>query len=596
MSALEGNPPVKAYARAAWDSTAHQRWMFILFIALFVIAYAIELLVPWAQGYAIQAFVRYGVTDEGMWHASLGIVAFLVCRLLYAVFQHFGRYIQMTVAYHSRMETLERIFSAIFRFPLHWHTRNHSGDSLSKLNRAVGAIDNAIGTYIWLIIEGLVKVVMATAALCALDALVAVNVLIMGVVTVLFMVLFNKRLTARYRQNNIFSNKLTRICLDYLANVVTIKTLNLERAAEKHIDAQRAEGAHYCRKISKYNELKWGTTAMGYTIMMASSLFLYFWKIRHTGAAFEVQAVYVMVSYLDKIFQAITSFTGYYGGIIESSTAYEDGARILRESSEAAVESSGEILNPGWQELTFHDLRFSYSSGEVRGLRDVTFSVGPREKIALVGASGGGKSTLLKVIGGMLLAESGRISTDRGENMPLSALYPRALLIPQEPEIFSETLRYNITMGDAFSDEQINRFIDLARLQGVVQKLPLGLDTDLAEKGLNLSVGEKQRVTVVRGLMRADDRQIILLDEPTSSLDPKTEKEIFLSLLDYFSDRVILTACHRLSIVPLFDRILFIREGQIIENGSFSELLRKGGAFAEAWEDYEKKVPKGVVG
>jgi ATP-binding cassette, subfamily B, bacterial len=592
MSSLEGNPPVWAYIKAAWDATASQRLRCIAFIVLFILAYSIELLVPWAQGYAIDAFVRFGVNDIGMWHATMGILAFLAFRLTYAVFQHLGRYIQMTVAYNARMETLEKIFAAIFRFPLHWHTKNHSGDSLSKLNRSVGAIDNAVGTYVWLVIEGLVKVFMATGALFALDALVAFNVLFMGLLTVLFMVLFNKRLTARYRQNNIFNNKITRICIDYLFNVVTIKTLNLEGAAEKYLDVQREEGAGYCRKITKYNELKWGTTAMGYTLMMGSSLFLYFWKIRSTGAVFEVQAVYVMISYVDKIFQAITSFTGYYGGIIESSTAYEDGAKILREAKVLPEALEEGLLESGWQQLNFHDLKFSYIAGESRGLREMSFSIGPKEKIAIVGGSGGGKSTLLKVIGGMLLAESGYATTDRGETLALNTIYPISLLIPQEPEIFSETLRYNVTMGDTFPEGQIKKFIDLARLQGVIDKLPDGLDTDLAEKGLNLSVGEKQRVAMVRGLMRAENRQIILLDEPTSSLDPKTEKEVFLSLLDHFSDRVIMTACHRLNIVPLFDRILFVRDGQIIESGSFSELLRKGGAFAEAWEDYEKKVPK----
>ena len=169
MSALEGNPPVWAYIKAAWDATASQRLRFLTFIVLFVLAYSIELLVPWAQGYAIDAFVRFGVNDVGMWHASMGILAFLGFRLTYALFQHLGRYIQMTVAYNARMETLEKIFAAIFRFPLHWHTKNHSGDSLSKLNRSVGAIDNAVGTYVWLVIEGLVKVIMATGALFALE-------------------------------------------------------------------------------------------------------------------------------------------------------------------------------------------------------------------------------------------------------------------------------------------------------------------------------------------------------------------------------------------------------------------------------------------
>lgn len=593
MSSLEGNPPIRSYVRAAWSATAPQRIRFVICLVLLVAAPSVDLLVPWALGYTIDAFVKHGLNNQGMWLACMGLLAFVGLRMSYAVLNHFGRYLQLTVSYNARMHTLEKIFAAIFKFPLYWHTRNHSGDNLSKLNRAAGAIDTLVGTYIFLVIEGVVKVVFATLLIITvLDFWVAVNVMAMCVLTTLLIVLFTKRLTARYRQNNLFSNKINRICIDYLFNVVTIKTLGLEQAAGRYLDVQREEGDRYNRKIAKYNELKWGTTNIGYTLMMSSSLLIYFWHLMRDGHAFEVQPVYVMMSYLDKIFQGVTSFTGYYGGIVEAATAYEDGDKILQKAAEVPVDVSEVSLEPGWQKLSFEGLAFSYATGESRGLRGISFSIEPREKIAVVGPSGGGKSTLLKVIGGMLLADSGSVHTDSGLELPLSAVARATLMIPQEPEVFSETFRYNVTMGENFPDDLIRRYIHLGRLEGVIDKLPQGQDTDLAEKGLNMSVGEKQRLAMVRGLLRAGGRQMILLDEPTSSLDPKTEKEIFLSLLEHFNDRVIMTACHRLNIVPLFDRIIFVRDGQVLETGSFSELLRKGGAFTEAWEDYEKKVPK----
>ncbi len=596
MSEFEGSPPVWSYVRGAWQATASQRVRAIICLVLLVLAPAIDLLIPWALGYTIDAFIKHGVTATGMWMAGWGLLAFVGLRFAFAIFNHVGRYLQITTAYNAKMHTLEKIFAAIFKFPLYWHTKTHSGENLSKLNRAAGAVDNAVGTYIWLVLEGAVKAVMATVIIIVmLDFWVALNVFLMCLLTLGSIVAFNKRLTARYRQNNIFSNKINRICIDYLFNVVTIKTLGLEQAAARYLDVQREEGYNYSRKIAKYNELKWGSTNVGYTLMMSTSLMIYFWKLSQSGAPFEVQPVWVMISYLDKIFQAVTAFTGYYSGIIESAIAFEDGSKILKESAGVPTVSTTP-LQPGWQTLYFNKLQFSYLAGEVRGLQDISFSISPNEKIALVGPSGGGKSTLLKVIGGMLLAESGSASIETGQEFSLAAISQSTLMIPQEPEIFSETFRYNITMGENFSDEKIRQYIQLARLEGVIEKLPDGQATDMAEKGLNMSVGEKQRLALVRGLLRAQSRQIILLDEPTSSLDPKTEKEIFLSLLEHFSDRVIMTACHRLNIVPLFDRVIFVRDGMVLESGSFSELLRKGGAFAEAWEDYEKKVPKQSMG
>jgi ABC-type multidrug transport system fused ATPase/permease subunit len=165
-----------------------------------------------------------------------------------------------------------------------------------------------------------------------------------------------------------------------------------------------------------------------------------------------------------------------------------------------------------------------------------------------------------------------------------------SLLLPQEPEIFTETVRYNLTMGEKFRPEELSFFSSLCRLEDVIEKIQGGWEANLAEKGLNLSGGERQRFALARGLLRASRREFLLLDEPTSSLDPTTEKQIFFSLIHHFSDRTILTACHRLALVPLFDRILFVRRGIVEENGSFQELLAKKGAFASAWEDFERKV------
>lgn len=587
--------PLVNLLRASWESTRNQRGRFFLFIFLFISSYVFELLIPWALGYAIDAFVKHGVTDVGFRLAGMGIAAFLICRMVNALFHHFARYVQTTVAYSARMSTLIGIFKAIFTFPLHWHTRHHSGDNLSKLHRSAGAIDSVIGTYTWLVIEGVVKTVFATAALFALDVWVACNVIAMGCVTIFFMVFFNKRLTAKYRQNNTFSNKINRICIDYLFNVVTVKTLGLEKAAGGYLEVQRDEGLHYTRKIAKYSELKWGTTSVGAAIVMASSLMLYFYKLQVTGAPFEVQPVYVLMAYLDKIFQAIGSFTGYYGGFIESATAYEDGAVMLRDSNALPRTETTTSLDPNWNRLSFHDISFSYVKGEPNGLHHLSLDIDKNDKIAVVGPSGGGKSTFLKIVGGLILPESGSASSDIQDYVSLADVAKVSLLVPQEPEIFSESLRYNLTMGEEFPPEEIAHFIKLGRLEGVLEKLPHGELTNMAEKGLNLSVGEKQRVAMVRGLLRISQKQILLLDEPTSSLDPKTEKAIFLSLLEHFKDRVIMTACHRLNIVPLFDKIVYVRDGTILESGSFSELIRKGGAFADAWEDYERRVPREIL-
>lgn len=577
---------------ASWKAIAGERLKFYGFVICYVIAYIIDLLIPIPIGYIIGILAKEGFTDKAYEETLYGIAVFVGLRFANTFFHHFGRYLQASVAYSARMDTLTGIFNALLTFPLKWHVKHHSGESLSKLHRSTGAIDSTIGTYVWQIVEGVVKTGFATVAIFALDTWVALTVLGMGGLTIIIMILFNARLIQKIRFNNAFYDKVNRICVDYLFNVVTVKTLGLENSAKHYLEVQRPEGARLARKIAKYQELKWGTTGIGYSLMMGCSLLIYFSGHRGLTTPTDIAQVYVLMNYLDKIFQAIGSFTGYYGGLIEASTAYEDASRILDESVLLDDKRHRAPLPP-WDVMNFRDLEFYYDTTERAGLKGLMIDIKRGDKIALVGPSGGGKSTFLKIIGGLLQPEKLRLTVNGETPIAIESVSNSSLLLPQEPEIFSETLLYNLVMDGNFTTQEISFFIGLCRLQGVVDKLPKGWDSNLAEKGLNLSVGEKQRVAMARGLLRAGTREMLLLDEPTSSLDPKTEKEIFYGILHHFADRTVVTACHRLALVPLFDKIIYIREGRVEEAGGFKELLDKKGSFFVAWDDYQRKVNVG---
>jgi ATP-binding cassette, subfamily B, bacterial len=138
-----------ALIRGAWRATARERIRFWLFIFLFILAYTFDLAVPWAIGYTLDVFVKYGLTDEAMRLGTYGILAYTALRLSHSVFHHLARYIQNTVTYTARMATLTQIFSDLLKYPLRWHIGRHSGENLSKLHRSAAAVDSVIGTYIW---------------------------------------------------------------------------------------------------------------------------------------------------------------------------------------------------------------------------------------------------------------------------------------------------------------------------------------------------------------------------------------------------------------------------------------------------------------
>jgi len=583
---------IRALARASWDATHGDRVRFFGFVALFVLAYTIDLVVPWAIGWILNVFVKQGFTQAAFEESLKFIGAYVILRMMTTSFHHLARYLQGTAAYSARFKKLQEVFGALIGFPLKWHVHHHSGENLSRLNRSVGAIESVISNYIWQIVDGVVKFFFATFALFTLDIEVALTVLVMGFITVSVMILFNKRLTRKWRRNNRFYDKLNRTCVDYLSNIITVKTLRLERPALTYLTNQRDEGFALCRKIWKYQELKWGTIGVGYSLVMGTSLYLFFRNHVGENVAFDVAQVYVLLNYLDRIFGAITSFTGYYSGIIEAALAYDDASSVISESNTLKLPPRVTLLPNSWETIALQDVGFSYG-GETWNLKNIFMRIRRGEKIALVGPSGGGKSTLLKVLSGMLAAQSGNVLASDGKTYSLDDVADISILIPQEPEVFSESVRYNLSFNEEFPQSELQRALEICRIDHLLEKLSHGWDSTLEEAGLNISGGERQRLALARGVLRVPGKDILLLDEPTSSLDPLTEKQIFGNILHEFRNLTVVTACHRLALVPMFDTVVYIRDGRVEEVGSFPELRAAGKGFSAAWADYERTVVAG---
>ena len=165
----------------------------------------------------------------------------------------------------------------------------------------------------------------------------------------------------------------------------------------------------------------------------------------------------------------------------------------------------------------------------------------------------------------------------------LDQLNETVTLFPQEPEIFENTLAYNITLGLPFEEEEIRRVIESAHFSEVIKELPQGLESDIREKGVNLSGGQKQRLALARGILAARDSDLVLLDEPTSSVDPRTEAMIYEGLFAAFSEKALVSSMHRLHLLNRFDYVYVLRNGRIADEGTFEYLRDHSPLFQELW-------------
>ncbi|GAB3500674.1 hypothetical protein GCM10027341_26350 [Spirosoma knui] len=217
-------------------------------------------------------------------------------------------------------------------------------------------------------------------------------------------------------------------------------------------------------------------------------------------------------------------------------------------------------------------------------MRDVRIQLNRGKRIAFIGESGSGKSTLLTLLRGLYATEPGlSVQIDDSNYTDLNVLANSVTLFPQEPEIFENTIGYNITLGLPFDDAEVMDVCQTAHFADIVKHLPQGLETNIQEKGLNLSGGQRQRLALARGVLAARTSDIILLDEPTSSVDPKTEFEIYHKMLRQFSNKAVVSTLHRLHLLPMFDYIYILRDGRIVDEGSFVNLRQRSVLFQEMW-------------
>jgi ABC-type multidrug transport system fused ATPase/permease subunit len=178
-----------------------------------------------------------------------------------------------------------------------------------------------------------------------------------------------------------------------------------------------------------------------------------------------------------------------------------------------------------------------------------------------------------------------------GEERALASLNETVTLFPQDPEIFENTIAYNLTLDLPFPAADVAAACEASHFSEVIEELPRGLESNIQEKGVNLSGGQKQRLALARGILAAAESDVVLLDEPTSSVDPKTEALIYQRLFQTFSSKAMVSALHRLHLLPSFDYVYVLEHGRIVAEGSLPTLRRQSSAFRELWQHQESEAP-----
>ncbi|MDE7428013.1 MAG: ABC transporter ATP-binding protein/permease, partial [Lachnospiraceae bacterium] len=307
------------------------------------------------------------------------------------------------------------------------------------------------------------------------------------------------------------------------------------------------------------------------------AVLMYAWRTK----SLSVGAVVALITLIDNAYTPIAIFNVIYVQYKLNRAAFSKYEEFLDMQDDKQL-ASGIVPQNFSGKISVRELSFRY--GERQILNNISFEIRPGEKVALVGETGSGKSTIIKLLTGLLKYDEGEILLDEESlaHISLESLYRRITYLSQETPVFDGTVKENIVFDRNVPDAKIRKVLEKVELLSLVDALPNGLDTQIGEKASSLSGGERQRLALSRVWFQESD--IVIFDEATSALDNWTEGVVMKEILDYLSDITVLAIIHRFTNIQNFDHIFVFKDGKIVGQGTFDELMKNSEYFAKLYQ------------
>jgi ATP-binding cassette subfamily B protein len=374
---------------------------------------------------------------------------------------------------------------------------------------------------------------------------------------------------------------------DAISNISIVKSFALE-SSEKEAISDKANEV-YARKKTAWILMFISFAIQGLMTMGIELVLVYLMIGKWQAGQFNVgefvlfQSILIML--VHRLWDFGRNFRNFFTALADASEMAEIYQSRHTENTEEDLQNA-KALSIDHGKISFNNIHFAYGGTQQSNpclFENFSLTIKAGEKVALVGHSGSGKTSLTKLLFRFFEPQKGTILLDEhnAKDFTLSSLRKQISLVPQQPELFHRSVRENILLNTQATDEALISAATKSRSLGFIERLNDGFDTMVGERGVKLSGGEKQRIALARAFL--ENAPIVILDEATSALDSITEKEIQTAIFELIEDKTAIVIAHRLSTILRMDRIIVLERGQIIEEGSHHELLKKQGKYAEMW-------------
>lgn len=585
--------PYFSMLSTAWRYAQNERGKYLKVYAMFMMSNLVVAAEPILWGLFINELQKEGV--QALRYAWMYVGAYVLLQLLDWAFHGPARIQERELAFNLSRNFLHELYHKAVHLPVKWHQDNHSGATINRIRKAYEALKNFFQEG-FMYLHSLAKFSFSFLAMLYFSPIFGSIAVVMGIGVILIILKFDKPYIKTLAQVNEKEHVVSSTLFDSLSNIITVITLRLQTRMENGILQRVGDIFPPFRQNIIINEWKWFVVSIMIALIYATILMGYMYQNWHPGETFLIGGLVTLMAYVTRFIGVFQNIAWQYTEIVRYNTDVQTATKILEAYTDHHLPEDEALLPDNWREISISGLDFTHNEiweGDKtrQGLHQIAIKIAKGKRVALIGESGSGKSTLLSLLRGLYPAEHGMtVQVDETNYDSLNIISSHVTLFPQEPEIFENTIAYNITLGLPFEKADIEQVCQTAHFSEVVAQLPNGLQSSIKEKGVNLSGGQKQRLALARGILAARDSDIVLMDEPTSSVDPKTELSIYKNLFEEFADKAIVSSLHRLHLLVHFDYIYVLENGRIIDEGNFEHLRNYSPVFQELWRHQEETI------
>jgi ATP-binding cassette subfamily B protein len=522
------------------------------------------------------------------------LLGYGAARLGASVFRELRDALFARLQYRAGRRLALRTYEHLFGLSLRYHLERRSGELARAIDRGVQSVD--------LVLESLLFSIVPTALELAIVLIVLLNgyppvyaaVIFLTIAGYAVFTIVTTEWRARFRREmNRLNNELNAVAVDGLINYEVVKAFANEgyeaRRLDRSLEGYENAAVKSAVSLAALNAGQGGIIAIGLTVLLLLAA-------RDVVAGqLTVGDVVLLNTFLLQLYVPLSFLGVVYRQLKQALIDLEMIHGLLARRPEVADAPGARPLAVEGAALAFHGVAFAYDPRRPV-LRDLSFAVPPGRKLALVGTSGAGKSTVVRLLFRLYDVTGGAVTIDGQDvrDVTQDSLHRAIGLVPQDTVLFNDSIRANIAYGrPGASDAEIEAAARVAQIHGFVASLPDGYATVVGERGLKLSGGEKQRIAIARVVLK--DPPILVLDEATSALDIHTERSLQAALDAVAAGRTTVVIAHRLATVVDADEILVLEEGRVAERGSHAQLLRQQGRYAAMWRRQQESAFEGAA-